>query len=82
MSRADAMRRHPAGKSIPESPEVRQTRQNAEAVSAANGTLWDQPPAWRTHARRAIHICLAAGAWWVLFSGMQLTVHALSGGLS
>lgn len=82
MSRADALRRLPAGKAIPESPEVRQTRQDAEAVDAANGTRWDQPPVWRTHARRLTNICLAAGAWWVLFSGMQLTVHALSGGLS
>lgn len=35
-----ARRRHPAGKGIPESPEVRQHREDAEAVRMANfGTL-------------------------------------------
>ena len=36
MSRFESMRAHPAGKGIPESPEVAQARMDAEAVALAN----------------------------------------------
>ena len=36
MSRFEAMAAHPAGKGIPESPEVAQARMDAEAVALAN----------------------------------------------
>ena len=36
MSRFESMLAHPAGKGIPESPEVAQARMDAEAVTLAN----------------------------------------------
>ena len=42
MSRFEAMRAHPAGKGIPESPEVRAAREDEEAMRLANYSRLDE----------------------------------------
>ena len=42
MSRFEAMRAHPAGKGIPESPEVRAAREDEEALRLANYSRLDE----------------------------------------
>ena len=62
-----SMARHPAGKRIPESPEVRAHRQDLEAVAAANGDLWDAPPRWRRALTTALSmVVFIVGAWLTL----------------
>lgn len=46
MSRFEAMLAHPAGKGMPESPEVAQARQDDEAVALANSGRPRRVPDW------------------------------------
>ena len=56
--------RHPAGKGMPESSEVRQARQDAEAVALANSGRSRRVPDW---------LCVAALIvfGWLLLGGMS-----------
>lgn len=64
MSRESAMWSHPAGKGIPESPEVRQARQDDEAVALANSGRPRRVPDW---------LCVAALMvfGWLLLVGVS-----------
>ena len=64
MSRFESMAAHPAGKEIPESPEVRQARQDDEAVALANSGQPRRVPDW---------LCVAALMvfGWLLLVGVS-----------
>lgn len=67
--RFEAMRAHPAGKGIPESPEVRAAREDAEALLLANYSRMDEwHHEWSQRARWTDWImpALMAGGLFVL----------------
>ena len=80
--------RHPAGKRIPESPEVRAHRQDVEAVDAANGDAWPEPAApafsladvdWPRLGLHVAHLVFTVLVLWVLLVGALLAAEGLGG---